>query len=560
MVGVVFALWPLTGAADTVHLKNGSELEGRVVSEGDDAIEFGFPGGGKTSLARGDVEWIDLSDKTAAQAEFDRRCKGADANGLVMASVWARFHGMKDEETQALRAALRKDPEHAGAHEALGHRRLDGKWVTEDEFMAASGRVRHGGAWVTPEEKARLEAEAAGKKPPAKEPPAKAPVGDAQAAREWAEALRVVPTWLWAEGKARDDVRKALADRGVLDRPLTKAQSAQLLERLAAGNPFLNDRTNSGVLEVATGEPGEKTKAWFQLPPGYKPGDKPPGLVIALHGGPAPDYKTAFETAPQEYSYFTSAAAKHGLILASPGWVGDPTPVVLETIETVARRWNVDRSRIFLVGHSAGGVASFMVGPPWADRFAGIAPFVCGIEHGARLKNAWNLPVYHVLGKKDNAFFLDTGRKNSELLRTIGGPLEVVEKEGGHDVYPDECAKSVAWLAARPRNFWSRDVRWHRDEARTTGGLFWIDPLAKDCGADFTAKVEGNNIRIEGSRPAEIMLSDRLVDLDRPVTVSLDGEVLFTGSVERTARTALEWVEARRDFTDVPVARVKLNP
>ena len=132
--------------------------------------------------------------------------------------------------------------------------------------------------------------------------------------------------------------------------------------------------------------------------------------------------------------------------------------------------------------------------------------------------------------------------------------------EAGHDVFPDECDKSLTWLAARPRNFWSKDVRWSRDGARTEGGFFWIDPYSKSAPGAFTAKVEGNEIKITGAPPAEIVLSDALVDLDKPVTVLVEGEVAFQGDVKRTLRVALEWVEARRDFSAVPVAKVALKP
>jgi hypothetical protein len=383
---------------------------------------------------------------------------------------------------------------------------------------------------------------------------------DAPSAKAVADAIRSAPAWVWAEGKAGEAARKSMEAKGVLDAPLTKAQSQSLLATLAAGNPYLADKTPSGVMEVPTGKEGETTKVWFQLPPGHKPGkDKPPGLVIALHGGPAPDFKTAFQTAPEEHSYWTGPASKQKLILASPGWIGDPTRIVMETIEAVAKRWSLDRSRVWLVGHSAGGVGSFMVGAPNADRFAGIAPFVCGIEHGDRLLNAYNFGVYHVLGKKDNAFFLSTGRKNSEKLREAGGPLMVVEKEGGHDVYPDECEKSLAWLVARPRNLWAKEIRWRADSARPSGGFFWVDPFATSSTGSFTAKVEGNEIRITGARPTELVLSDALVDLDKPVKVLVEGEVAFEGVVSRTMRVALEWVSQRRDFSGAPVARVKLK-
>ncbi len=154
---------------------------------------------------------------------------------------------------------------------------------------------------------------------------------------------------------------------------------------------------------------------------------------------------------------------------------------------------------------------------------------------------------------------VSTGRKNSEALKEAGGPLQVVEKEGGHDVYPDECEKSLAWLFARPRSFWSKEIRWTPDTARGSGGFYWIDPAAKQSLSAFTAKVAGNEIRIEGGGAAEIVLSDALVDLDKPVTVFVDGETVFQGESARTMRTALEWVDRRRDFSAVAVAKIALK-
>jgi len=49
------------------------------------------------------------------------------------------------------------------------------------------------------------------------------------------------------------------------------------------------------------------------------------------------------------------------------------------------------------------------------------------------------------------------------------------------------------------------------------------------------------------------------VDLDKPVTIIVEGESAYQGGVPRTLRTALEWVEARRDFSAVPVAKITLK-
>ncbi len=381
---------------------------------------------------------------------------------------------------------------------------------------------------------------------------------------EWKKALAAVPTAVWGNGPVRDQARSRL--QPLLDRPLAKAQARGLLETLAKGNPFLEEDSVSGTLEIEIGEGGEKTKVWFQLPSKYRKAHAPVGMVFAMHGGPAGSLKEAFGIAPQEFSYFQSQAQQHHLLLLAPAWIGDPTKLVMETYRRACARWNIDRNRVWMVGHSAGGVASFMVAPPWADRFAGIGPFVCGMEHGRRLDNAWNLPVYHVIGLKDNAFFVATARKNNERLKEAGGPLQVVEKKGGHDVYPDECTSSLEWLVARPRRFWVKDVHWSGDDARTEGGFYWVETgdggyVGAGRGSAFLWRVaiqEGNRIRVEGDDPGTLHLSDELLDLDRPVTVVREDEEIFSGPVTRTLRAALEWVERTGDFSAVPTARLKL--
>lgn len=382
------------------------------------------------------------------------------------------------------------------------------------------------------------------------------------AAKDWARALAGVPSYVWADGPVRDKARKEL--EALLDRPLTKAQAKQLAELLAKGDPFKTEKTASGTFEIPAGEGSEKTKVWFAIPPKYRKAKEPAGLVIACHGGPPQDLAQAFTLAPQEFSYFSSPVQQYGLFLCAPAWTGDPTAIVLETIREASKRWNIDRNRVWMVGHSAGGVASFMVAPPWADRFAGIAPFVCGIEHGNRLNNTRLLPVYHVLGLKDNPFFLETGRKNSKKLQEVGGPLKVVEKNGGHDVYPDECDKCLAWLTPQPRRFWSKEVSWSPDSARTAGGFYWVESEAgatSGRGGKAAWKVSvgaDNAVTVEGDGVTGLLLCDELVDLDKPVTVKRGDAEAFAGAAPRTLRVALEWVAATGDFSAVPCARVKL--
>jgi hypothetical protein len=123
------------------------------------------------------------------------------AEDRVAVALWCREKGLLPESTAQFREAARLDPENAAAREALGDKRVEGRWVTSDDAMARKGLVRHEGRWVLPEEKAILGATAEEK---------------ARAAREEDRARRLIETMAsGGEAQARM-AREALA--GVEDR------------------------------------------------------------------------------------------------------------------------------------------------------------------------------------------------------------------------------------------------------------------------------------------------------------------------------------------------------
>lgn len=62
-------------------------------------------------------------------------------------------------------------------------------------------------------------------------------------------------------------------------------------------------------------------------------------------------------------------------------------------------------------------------------------------------------------------------------------------------------------------------------------------------------RVEGNRIDIDAPKlkRARLHLNDRIVDLDQPVTVTLNGDEIFSGDVERSAAFLLDWFEKHGD-------------
>ena len=137
-----------------------------------------------------------------ARAEYAERSLAArTAKDRFALGLWCRGKGLLAEATAQWRETVRLDPEFAAAREALGDRKVDGRWVPSDEAMERKGLVRFEGRWVLPEEREILAA----------------PAGErARRASEEARARRLIETLAGGGTREAALAREALA--GVEDR------------------------------------------------------------------------------------------------------------------------------------------------------------------------------------------------------------------------------------------------------------------------------------------------------------------------------------------------------
>ena len=79
--------------------------------------------------------------------------------------------------------------------------------------------------------------------------------------------------------------------------------------------------------------------------------------------------------------------------------------------------------------------------------------------------------------------------------------------------------------------------------------------------AKIVASVQGQEIQLEGQVPSSfrLRLSDRLLDLDRPVRVVANGKEWFSGKVTRQARVFLASLEERADPVSAASAWVDMK-
>jgi hypothetical protein len=171
--GVGLALLALVGTqsleAHTVTLTDGKVLEGRVVEENEREVVVETTFAGRQAVPRDRVRAVDKSaPPLREQLAYRFEQAGTDAARLWDVHAWAKGAGFKEELVGLLESIVAAKPDDARARKALGHEKVDGRWMSPAEkerhaaeqhaaAMRAKGLVEHEGRWITPEEKAALE-------------------------------------------------------------------------------------------------------------------------------------------------------------------------------------------------------------------------------------------------------------------------------------------------------------------------------------------------------------------------------------------------------------------
>jgi predicted esterase len=165
-------------------------------------------------------------------------------------------------------------------------------------------------------------------------------------------------------------------------------------------------------------------------------------LVIALHGmgGDENMFMEGYGG-----GVLKELAQRAGFILVTPSTYSvAPNPASFESIvDTMASLYNIDRSRVYVVGHSMGA----MVAGGWAVRYSDRLAAACLIA-GGQVVGAASAPVLMVAGEFDSLFSLERMRGYANRAIAAGLPIEFRTMVGyGHvllvgDVMPE----AVRWM------------------------------------------------------------------------------------------------------------------
>ncbi|CAG1008982.1 hypothetical protein PHYC_03637 [Phycisphaerales bacterium] len=217
----------------------------------------------------------------------------------------------------------------------------------------------------------------------------------------------------------------------------------------------------------------------------------------------------------------------------------------------------VNPDRVYLTGYSAGGDGVYQLGPRMADRFAAAA-MMAGHPNETSPLGLRNLPFAIHVGENDggykrNAVAKEWGERLDVLRKDDPGGYEhVVELHAGRGHWMErEDAKAVPWMAGHTRNPVPVRVVWKQDDV-THRSLYWLAVSEADrkAGSLVVASFKDQGIEIEkaeGVGAVTILLDDRMVNLDHPVTVAIAGGELHKGKVERTIADLARTLDARGD-------------
>jgi hypothetical protein len=217
---------------------------------------------------------------------------------------------------------------------------------------------------------------------------------------------------------------------------------------------------------------------------------------------------------------------------------------------------DVDPNRVYILGYSAGGDGVYQLAPRMADRLAAAA-MMAGHPNDALPFGLRNIGFTIHVGGRDAAY------KRNEVAAEWEKKLDELHK-GDPDgyahlvkIYPDkphwlnrEDAAALPWMAKFVRNPTPNKLVWKQDDV-THRRFYWlaVDADQEKKGTEIVAKYSGQQVELQSAdvTKVRVRLDDRILDLDKPVTISANGEQAFQGIVPRTIATIAQTLSERGD-------------
>jgi pimeloyl-ACP methyl ester carboxylesterase len=381
------------------------------------------------------------------------------------------------------------------------------------------------------------------------------------------EQAALVRQAVWGQPAVR---QKALDELAKL--PATPARLRKIEEVIRAGRPYEAIKESKQIVSVPI-DGDRQLQVQVQLPPGYDPAKRYP-LMVAMGGGPVPNEKAAKSQANVMLGVWSKPAQDAGWIVAA---VEDTISVrkagkalryhiltdgqFRAILDALIERYAIDANCIHATGISLGSNYALVYASAHPDWFAGIVPVSTeGESREAVVRNLQHVGVYVLEGAKDkNIRSIDGPRALAKIMEQFAYRHRYEEEpDKGHEGFVAKYPAALTWLKEKPRVPLPPEVIRvaHPGIVMPAKRFYWIE--ADTHQAAIQAKVAGNVITVNAARARKLTfhLSDRLLKLDEPLVIRVNGQTVHENKVERSLRVMLEDAARLNDTERFAAARV----
>ncbi|MBL8811651.1 MAG: hypothetical protein JNM43_15885 [Planctomycetaceae bacterium] len=385
------------------------------------------------------------------------------------------------------------------------------------------------------------------------------------------ETLTELKSFL-ASGDLTDDALKKLEESPFAKNALTgeeAKETAQLLWKSRQEFLAKDRKAEVEAREIVIGD--LKMPFWFKTF-----GEAPATgrrLFISMHGGggaPAAVNDQQYENQkrlyqPEEGIYLVPRAPGNTWDLWHQGHVDQ---FFDRLITDMAVLENVDLDHVYIMGYSAGGDGVYQLAPRMADRLAAAA-MMAGHPNESRPEGLRNIGFTLHMGANDGAYNRNTvaaewGKKLDALQKDDpeGYVHEVKLHEGKGHWMNLEDAVAVPWMSKFQRNPWPKKVVWVQDDVRHSR-FYWlkVDEQEAKAGDEIVAEVKDGSIVVSecSATKLTLLLSDELISLDKPLTISMPGGKVVPQEIRRTIGTMARSLAERNDRRCIASATVTME-
>lgn len=368
--------------------------------------------------------------------------------------------------------------------------------------------------------------------------------------------------------------------------------------RLRIGRHYEPQRGGTRMFRLAAAD-GTVIENTVEVPRDYDPATRWP-VRVQLHGGvgrtpPAEGENDAPRPRRANRIAGESAIYVHPQGSADAAWWHFNQVDNLQTVlDRIKRKFNVDENRVYVTGVSDGGTGVYFLAMKMVTPFSAFLPLNGNMRVLATPDtradgqlypgNFVNRPFFIINGGQDPLYPVGAVAPHVVMMERAGAQVEFrPQMSAGHDTswWPTERYEFERFVRTHPRQPYPDRLTWETDRTDRYNRLHWlvVDRLApsgsdrplvdvnryarpaggpdqpmfprgKPSGRVDVVR-EGNHFEASTRGVAQftLLLSPDVLDLSRPVTVTVNGRSAYAGPVWADVVTLFKWATRDNDRT-----------